>query len=325
MKPLTSLIAVVVSASLAGIASGGDTAPPASMGDISAPRDVTIGEPCADGPLGSQKIAFVSDRDGDFEIYSVLADGTGLERLTHHPGKDEDPAWSPDGQRIAFVSDRSGSRAIYVMNADGSDVVRWTFSSSYWNEGPSWSPDGTQIAYATLSGNGSMNLWVMTLDAEGRRPALLFGAPGWDAQPAWSPDGTRLALASDWVAYDFVSDIYLINADGSGFTPLTGDMFDFTDYYSPAWSPSGEKLAATIIRRVGPEDVATLGVMNSDGSGLTSLISSVAWTTSSWSPDGQRIAFTSGSGGSRDLSWVNADGSATGSIISNGWNPSWRR
>ena len=71
--------------------------------------------------------------------------------------------------------------------------------------------------------------------------------------------------------------------------------------------------------------VTTLGVMNSDGSGLTPLISAVTWTTSSWSPDGQRIAFTSGSEDARDISWVKADGSAKGLIVRDGWNPSWSR
>ena len=64
--------------------------------------------------------------------------------------------------------------------------------------------------------------------------------------------------------------------------------------------------------------------MNSDGSGLTPLIAAVNGTTSSWSLDGQRIAFTSVSGTTRDISWVMADGSAQGLIVSNGWNPSWR-
>ena len=163
-------------------------------------------------------------------------------------GNDDEPAWSPDGQRIAFVSARSGSGEIYVMNADGSNVVQRTFSGGY-SEDPAWSPDGTKIAYATLS-NGSANLWVVSPDAGGR-PTLLFAAPGWDAQPAWSPDGARLALVSDWYAYDFVYDIYLIDADGSGFTALTGDIFDHIDYVRPSWSPSGAKLAVGITERVG--------------------------------------------------------------------------
>ena len=315
--------AIVVSLVLTSSASAQEPAgaPPA---DASPSLDAPVG-PCANDVPAAGKIAFVSARHGNPEIYSVNVDGTGVERLTNAPANDEEPAWSPDGQRIAFVSDRGGSYEIYVMNADGSNVVQRTFSSSFTGS-PAWSPDGTQIAYATL-GNGSLNLWVVSPNAGGPTPTLLFEAPGWDGEPAWSPDGARLALVSDWHAYDFVYDIFLINADGSGFTALTGDIFDFIDYVRPSWSPSGAKLAVAITERTGPNDyVATLGVMNADGSGLTPLIPAVPWTTSSWSPDGQRIAFTSIAGGARNISWVKADGSGRRCpIVSNGWNPSWRR
>ena len=275
-------------------------------------------------PAARGKIAFVSSRDGNPEIYTINTDGTNLTRLTNDPAVDEEPAWSPDGQRIAFVSERSGNYELYVMNADGSGVVRRTFSNSY-TQNPSWSPDGTKIAYSTLS-NGSANLWVVSPNAGGPGPTLLFEAPGWDAQPSWSPDGTKLALVSDWYAYDFVYDIFLINADGSGFTGLTGDIFvDHVDYLGPSWSPNGATIAHVVNERVGFDQyITTLAVMNADGTGRTPLISAATWAKSSWSPDGQVIAFTSGTTNALNVSWVAADGSASGLIVSNGWNPSWR-
>jgi Tol biopolymer transport system component len=312
MKAPTSVVGIVVSAFLAGATS-------AVAGDLAAVVGA-IEDPCANVPRGCGKIAFVSDRGGNRDIYSVDVDGSRLARLTTAPEYDIDPKWSPDGLRIAFLSNRTGSYQIYVMNADGSNVVQRTFSG--FAETPAWSPDGTKIAYATLS-NGSANLWVVSADAGGPGPTLLFEAPGWDGQPAWSPDGARLALVSDWAAYDFVDDIYLINADGSGFTAITGDIFDHVDYFNPTWSPT-DRLAVHITQRIGTTNdyASKVGVMNSDGSGLTPLIPAAPWTTSSWSPDGERIAFTTLSG---DIAWVNADGTAKGLIVTDGWNPSWRR
>jgi TolB protein len=77
------------------------------------------------------RIAFTSLRDGNWEIYVMNADGTGLTRLTNHHADDRRPAWSPDGTRIAFVSNRDLARGnfnweIYVMNADGTGVTRLT-------------------------------------------------------------------------------------------------------------------------------------------------------------------------------------------------------
>ena len=70
--------------------------------------------------------------------------------------------------------------------------------------------------------------------------------------------------------------------------------------------------------------------MNADASALTRLITAAtytapSWSKISWSPDGTRIAFTSGSPGAYDVSWVKVDGSGWGTIISNGWNPDWQR
>ncbi len=190
------------------------------------------------------KIVFVSDRDGNAEIYSCNPDGSNISRLTNNAATDDEPAWSPDGSHIAFVSDRTGHREIYIMNADGSNVVRRTFSGSY-TRNPAWSPDGARIAYSSSS-NGGANISVV--GAMSGSPSLLFETPGRIAAPSWSPDGTKLVLVSDSYAYDFVWDIFTINADGTNFTALTDDMFDHFDYVSPRWSPSGTKIAVMIIQ-----------------------------------------------------------------------------
>src|SRR3989442_10169060 len=102
--------------------------------------------PVAPAPLdaftsqsGSGRIAFVSNRDGNTEIYVKNADGTGLTRLTNNPAVDDYPAWSPDGSRIAFTSTRDGHYNIYVMNADGTGVTRLTTSTcAVGSQAPPW-------------------------------------------------------------------------------------------------------------------------------------------------------------------------------------------
>ena len=60
-------------------------------------------------------IVFASNRDGNWDIYSMDVNGDNLLQLTDHPASDDDPACSPDGRRIAFRSDRGGSPDLYAM------------------------------------------------------------------------------------------------------------------------------------------------------------------------------------------------------------------
>ena len=77
---------------------------------------------CTNNTAG-KRIAFVSDRDGDYEIFVMDADGSHVQQLTDNNKNDWDPVWSPDGKRIAFDSNRYGDYEIFVMDADGSHVV----------------------------------------------------------------------------------------------------------------------------------------------------------------------------------------------------------
>src|SRR5947209_96249 len=103
--------------------------------------------PAQAAAVANGKIAFVSDRDGNQEIYAMNPDGTGSKNLTNNPSSDFDPAWSPDGTRLAFTSNRDGYNQIYVMAADGSGVTRLDNGGDGSN--PTWSPDGTKIAFTT--------------------------------------------------------------------------------------------------------------------------------------------------------------------------------
>jgi hypothetical protein len=136
------------------------------------------------------KTAFASNRDGNFEIYSMNADGGAQTRLTTNPAVDGTPTFSPDGTRIAFASARTGSGDIYVMNADGSGQTRLTTSAAI-DASPAFSPDGTRIAFASSrTGNGD----VYVMNANGSAQTRLTTSSAVDAEPTWSPDGTRTPL-----------------------------------------------------------------------------------------------------------------------------------
>jgi TolB protein len=121
-------------------------------------------------PQGShdgRHIVFTSDRDGDPEIYVMDADGSHPVRLTHAPGRDAHPyfspdnaaSWSPDEKRIAFTSDRDGNSEIYVMGADGGNVRRLTHTRAT-ERAAVWSPDGTKLLFSS-DGDGPSEVYVM--------------------------------------------------------------------------------------------------------------------------------------------------------------------
>ena len=102
-----------------------------------------MAEPASSGtfPGTNGKIVFSSNREGNYEIYVMDADGSNQTNLTNHGNVDDHPSWSPDGSKIAFNSDRDGTHKIYVMDADGSNQTPLTYHSGH-DSPPSWSPDG---------------------------------------------------------------------------------------------------------------------------------------------------------------------------------------
>ena len=117
-------------------------------------------------PGANGKIAFASNRTGNYQIYSMSPDGSGQTRLTTNAATDTAPAWSPDGTKIAFGSNRDGIHQIYVMNSDGTGQTRLTSSS---NDGdPAWSPAGTRIVFDRVLGFFVSGIYVMNADGSGQ-------------------------------------------------------------------------------------------------------------------------------------------------------------
>ena len=262
------------------------------------------------------RIAFISNRDGNWEIYAMNADGSDVVRLTDNSADDGCQSWSSDGRRIAFESTRDGYYAIYAMNADGSNRTRLTNNPSAGDGCPSWSPDGRRIAFQS-DRDGNQEIYAMNADGSNQR--RLTSNDARDRDPAWSPDGRRIAFSSE---RDGNSEIYVMNADGSGVVRVTNN----SDYDGvPAWSPDGRRIAFAS-RRDGNGEIYA---MNADGSNQTRLTNRSAsdWYPS-WSPDGRRIAFSSQAGGSdsREIYAVNVDGSGVTRITNNSDHdsyPSW--
>ena len=171
---------VVLAAGLAlgALASAAGLAGPAGAVD----HDTLVASP----PQGNGLVAFVSDRTGDADIWTMFWDGDHQTNLTASAGDDTDPAWSPDGSKLAFTSDRTGNADASVANADGSNPVNLSSNPAFDGD-PAWSPDGSKLAF-TSDRTGGLHIWTMR--ADGSAPTRLT-TQATNTQPAWSPNGTR--------------------------------------------------------------------------------------------------------------------------------------
>jgi len=136
-----------------------------------------------------KRIAFVSQRTGNWQVHVMNADGTNISQLT----KDyinANSAWSPDGNQIAFISGRDGNPEIYVMDVDGSNIKRLTNDQGN-DDYPSWSPDGQFIAFVSDRA-GNRDIYVMRKD--GSDVTRITDEPTDEYPPRWSPANVEVSI-----------------------------------------------------------------------------------------------------------------------------------
>ena len=148
-------------------------------------------------------LAFVGQRNGEFDIYAISTSGGDEKQLTTAKGLDDGPEFTPDGQFIYFNSERTGHMQIWKMRADGSEQTQVTFGpQNDWF--PHFSANGEQMVFLTydpsVTGhpeNRDVILRLMNMkDGKIREVAKLFGGQGTINVPSWSPDNKQFAFVS---------------------------------------------------------------------------------------------------------------------------------
>jgi Tol biopolymer transport system component len=236
------------------------------------------------------RIAFASNQDGDFEIYTMNADGSDVVQLTDNVLDDRDPNWSSDGSQIVYVSFTSATtRELQVMSADGSNQRTLSIASTD-DFDPEWSPDGSRIAFISFQSD-AFNIYTVHPDGSDLTQ-ITFGAGDVEGgnfyQPTWSPDGQYLA--------------YLMGEFGGGapgsidsFGLYTIDLNTLTSMALPAgpnynnvdWSPDGQ----TIIFE-GVSLIEEVEAISPDGADYHAISDQYPPRPNpAWSPDGQQIVF----------------------------------
>lgn len=207
----------------------------ALIGSTLMPGTATAGGP----PTPTGKIAFVSERDGNEEIYLMNADGSDQTRVTTNGADDRDPAWSPDGRRLLFESDRTGHSEIFLRifptDGRGRTIQLTNTGEDVSNVDPAWAPNGNRFVFAS-DRDGDLELFSSTVSDPGMVTRLTQNVVP-DFDPFFSPSGDRIAFTS---IRSGNADIWELNPSNGAFIRRT---FSSAIDFGPAYTPDGLSLA----------------------------------------------------------------------------------
>lgn len=245
------------------------------------------------GPFLS-RIAFVSDRSGQPELWMMNWDGSDPRQLTKHGSIALAPTWSPDGRHLVFTSYLRGTPALYLLTpSEGYLKLLWDKGGV--NSSAAFSPDGKSIAFASSDG-GNVDIWV--IPAEGGAGRRLTTAKAIDTQPTWAPNGRQIAFTS---ARSGSPQIYQMDADGTNVRRLTfgGGFHD-----EATFSEDGMRIVCTT--KVGAIfQIATIDIINGKRTVIPGPGSNESPT---FAPDGSMIAFESSRSGPPQIFITDAAG-----------------
>lgn len=243
-------------------------------------------------PDGTQ-IAFVSDRSGTWEVWTMQANGENLRQITEDYGPTGWPTWTPDGQSLLFYAQGNGGYQLFSVGLNSLEIKPFME-----NDGDDFRPlldaQGARLLFDRVK-PGSSNHDIYIRDLESGQTSQLTSDPGYDSDARWSPDGRQVLFHSDRGQEQFHTQVYILDLSA-------GDPVQLTDGQStngyPFWSPDGSQIVYTS-ELEGNRD---LWVMAADGDNKRRLTFHAGFDGDpAWSPDGRAILFTTDRFGAQEL------------------------
>lgn len=231
------------------------------------------------GQTTSGSVVFISERDGNAEVYTMKPDGTEIKRITTTNSDESNPVWSPDGKYIAYRTQENGNGDLGVYDTETGEVAIITDNPLSEAYDIAWTSDSLNLVFTSWRENGQQ-IYIVGKDGENLKQVT--NIPG---------DKTSLDISFDnqYVAFSW----YPPNAGKSHvatFNLQTLKQHDLGEGWGPRWSPDGKHIVFAS-RRDGREKFY---ISTADGTEIRVLADSIGRVLSfRWSPDGKRIAFAS--------------------------------
>lgn len=246
-------------------------------------------------PPAQQRIAFISDRGGNPDIWTIKTDGSDARQVTNDAADDQIPSWSPDAKQLVSISDRRDQTYQLFISAWDGRYVHCITSSEATKDAPAWSTDGKEIAF--ISGGK-----VCGIKSSGGREEQYLPPPGIPgmAMPetvkfvfsAWSPGNDYLFFVQET---DRGKEVYAANKDNILSGGEEGDKpvgVTMARNLHAALAPRGAKVAVSFIDREGQNGILVADISSSELKDVYIFADNKhAPGKLAWSPDGRQIAF----------------------------------
>ena len=259
------------------------------------------------------RIAFASNRTGNWEVWLMDWDGANQRRITSHGALSILPSWSPDNERMVYTSFARGTSDMYIINRRGAGRIR-VDSKLGLNTSATFSPVSNDIAFVG-SVNGNPDIYLIKDDSTNIR--RLTTSSSIESTPEWSPNGRQISFTS---GRSGSPQIYVMDAEGTNVRRISfeGEWND-----DAAWSPDGERIAYT--SRVNGRFQIRIANLITGESRIVAGVGSNEQPT--WSPDGQWIAFQSNRSGKWQVYRMRVDGTDLLQLTTEGENkgPDWSK
>lgn len=242
------------------------------------------------------KISFVSDRNGNYDIYTIDPDGSNLEQITDTPWNEYSHTWSSDGKEIVYQSDEKSDpdmdeyyMNIFKINSDGTGKVQLTNSEAgVYNGMPDLSPNGKQIVFVSnRESRDSHNLYIIDIDGNNLKKLTDSGADYNHFQPEFNHDGSEIAF-SKYEIYGPLSIINILNLKDSSIKEIENGA-EATQ--TPTFSPDGRFIAFCSNLSDPVNFLVNVGTINLDTREVKELTTNGRSYNPSWSPDGKEIVY----------------------------------